>query len=372
MNPTVSDTGLQEKQRLRKQRHAMAFATYLVPLSLVVLCWHQGLLAVQVIYHFSAFTLIINLTILFLIHKNINLRFRDPSLTSLHIAVSPIPTLWVMYFLENGHARSIFMMILVLATLYGILELNTRRFLITCLWIFLLYSFMILALWWRKPEVLNLSLEFIQAAAFVLVMFSISIIGGFISSLRAVLRKRNYELQNALEKIEQLASIDPLTGVANRRRLFETLEEEVNRFSRGNLPLSVCLIDIDRFKQVNDDHGHLAGDEILRKVACCISEGMRSIDTFGRYGGEEFLMILPHTPIKGARLKAEKVRRRIASLAFPEIDKDLRITISAGVAGYRAGEDIDATLLRADRALYLAKQQGRNRVVSEKDGLSAG
>ncbi|MFW6284075.1 MAG: diguanylate cyclase [Desulfosalsimonas sp.] len=360
------DNHTKQKQTLRMRRHAMAFATYLVPMSLVVLCWSQNLLPEKVIYHFAAFVFVINSTILFLIRKNINLKFRDPSLTALHITVSCLPALYVMYFLEHGHARAIFMLVLLLAIIYGILELDTRGFLMACLWILSLYVLLIFVLWTKKPEVLDPSLEGIQIMAFALVLFSMSVIGGYISNLRGKLRSRNQELQTAIEKIDKLVSIDPLTEVCNRRRLFEVLTQETNRCSRGETPFSICLLDIDHFKQVNDTYGHMAGDEILCSIACSISRDIRNIDAFGRYGGEEFLLVLPQTPLSGAVVKAEKVRAQVAGLRFPDISEDLGVTVSIGVAQYRPPENIDITLLRADRALYAAKANSRNRVETEK------
>ena len=361
------DNHTKQKQTLRMRRHAMAFATYLVPMSLVVLCWSQGLLPEKVIYHFAVFVFAINFTILFLIQKNINLKFSDPSLTALHITVSCLPALYVMYFLELGHARAIFMLVLVLAVIYGILELDTRGFLMACLWILSLYVLLIIVLWAKKPEVLDPSLEWIQIIAFSLVLFSMSVIGGYISNLREKLRSRNQELQKAIEKIDKLVSIDPLTEVSNRRRLFEVLTQETNRCNRGEALFSICLFDIDHFKQVNDTYGHMAGDEILCHIACRISKNIRNIDTFGRYGGEEFLLVLPQTPLAGAAVKAEKVRCQVAGLRFPDISGDLGVTVSIGLARYRPPEDIDTTLLRADRALYAAKANGRNRVETEKN-----
>lgn len=361
------DNHTKQKQTLRMRRHSMAFATYLVPMSLVVLCWSQGLLPEKIIYHFAASVFVINFIILLLIQTNINLKFDDPSLTTVHISVSSVPALYVMYFLETGHSRAIFMLVLVLAVVYGILELNTRQFLITCLWIFFLYSILLFILWAQKPEDMDLSLEVIQVIAFVLVLFSMSVIGGYISNLREKLRSRNQELQKAIEKIDKLVSIDPLTQISNRRRLFEVLTQETNRCNRGETLFSICLLDIDHFKQVNDTYGHMAGDEILCHIACSISRNIRNIDAFGRYGGEEFLLVLPQTPLAGAAVKAEKVRCQVAGLRFPDISGDLGVTVSIGVAQYRPPEDNDTTLLRADRALYAAKANGRNRVETEKN-----
>ena len=365
METKIPDDKLQRKQTLRKKRHAMALVTYLVPLTVVLLCWHYGLAPSRAVYSFAVLVLLINLSILLVIHKNLNLKLRDPSMTVIHLSVSAIPMLWVMYFLEAGHARAVFMMFLVVAALYGILELNIRRFLLVCLWILGLYGILVVLLWWRKPYTLDFSMELIQAIAFVMVMFTTAMLGGFISSLRSKLRKRNTELREAVERIEELLNIDSLTGVNNRRHLFDVLAEEINRCSRGNMTFSLLLLDIDNFKKINDTYGHLAGDEILCRIAGDLSENTRIIDTFGRYGGEEFLMVLPQTPLEGAVTKAEKVRQQVESLTFPDIAKDLRITISIGVAAYRQGEHIDNTLLRADQALYAAKDTGRNRVATE-------
>ena len=367
METEIPDDKLQRKQTLRNRRHAMALVTYLVPLTVALLCWHYGLAPSRAVYSFAVLVLLINLSILFVIHKNLNLKLRDPSMTVIHLSVSAIPILWVMYFLEAGHARAVFMMFLVVAALYGILELNIRRFLMVCLWILGLYGILVLLLWWRKPYTLDFSMELIQAIAFVMVMFTTAMLGGFISSLRSKLRKRNTELREAVERIEELLNIDSLTGVNNRRHLFDTLTEEINRCSRGNMTFSLLLLDIDNFKKINDTYGHLAGDEILCRIAGDLSEDTRIIDTFGRYGGEEFLMVLPQTPLKGATTKAEKVRRQVESLTFPDIAKDVRITVSIGVAEYRQNEHIDNTLLRADQALYAAKDKGRNRVATEDE-----
>ncbi|MFW5936531.1 MAG: GGDEF domain-containing protein [Desulfosalsimonas sp.] len=370
METHFSDDKLQKKQTLRKKRHAMAFATYLVPLTVALLCWHYNLAPIRAVYYFAVLVLIISLSILFAIHKNLNLKLRDPSMTVIHVSVSAIPMLWVMYFLEAGHARAVFMMFLVVAALYGILELNFRRFLMVCLWMLCLYGILVLLLWWRKPQTLVFSMELIQAIAFVMVMITTAMLGGFISSLRSKLRKRNTELRDAIERIEELLNIDSLTGVNNRRHLFDVLCGEINRCNRGNMSFSILLLDLDNFKKINDTYGHLAGDEILCRIASSLSERTRIIDTFGRYGGEEFLMVLPQTPLEGAVTKAEKMRQQVETLTFSDIAKDLRITISIGVAAHRPGEHLDNTLLRVDQALYAAKDKGRNRVATEHEAAA--
>ena len=356
----------QARQALRKRRLGMAFLTYMVPLILVVLFWIHDMIPVKVVFHFAAYAVFLHLVFFFIFHTNINLKFREPSLTSIQMGMSILPALWVFYFLDDGQARAAMVMVVAAPLLYGILVLSIWQFIKVGVWFFSLYCVTLLAIWFRSPEVIVGPLEFIQAIAFALVIVTASAIGGFISGLRGKLRDRNEELKKAIARIEELVNIDPLTGVWNRHRLFEILIQEVNRYMRVNGDFSVCMLDIDHFKPINDTYGHQAGDEVLRTIAREVSGDLRVIDVFGRYGGEEFLMVLPETPLEGAVVKAERVRRQIEALRFPGISEKLRITVSIGVAGYREGEDIDETLSRADQYLYTAKKNGRNQVVSEQ------
>jgi diguanylate cyclase (GGDEF)-like protein len=228
------------------------------------------------------------------------------------------------------------------------------------LWFCGLYGLLLLSLWFFRPHVLSGELELLQTVGFLLVIAEITAIGGFISGLRGKLRQRNRELGEAMEQIRELVNVDSLTGVYNRRRLFEVIHEESSRYSRSPGSFSICLLDIDNFKQVNDTYGHQAGDAILQAVAQCVAKDLRTIDCFGRYGGEEFLMVLPQTPLDGACIKAERVLATVSSLKFPKIGDDFRITVSIGVAEYHNNENTDDTLLRADKALYEAKDAGRN------------
>jgi len=164
-------------------------------------------------------------------------------------------------------------------------------------------------------------------------------------------------------KVMKLAVVDDLTQVANRREVFFRLEEEIHRAQRYGTPLAVVVLDLDHFKNVNDRYGHLAGDETLRKVGTCVRNHIRVADIAGRIGGEEFLIVMPHTTSELAGYVAERIRRKIEDLTFPEIAEDLRISISAGVAELSAKEDAEQIVARADRAMYSAKHAGRNRVV---------
>jgi diguanylate cyclase (GGDEF)-like protein len=169
---------------------------------------------------------------------------------------------------------------------------------------------------------------------------------------------RNMQL---FQETRDLSLRDSLTGCFNRSHAIQTLTAELRRVSRTGTPLSVVMFDIDHFKAVNDQHGHLRGDELLAAVGRTLAQTMRASDVRCRYGGDEFLVILPDTPLRGARQVAEVIRRDIAALPFDAGDQ--RVTISVGVAAARPGDDNGAAVLeRVDAALYRAKEGGRNRV----------
>jgi len=173
------------------------------------------------------------------------------------------------------------------------------------------------------------------------------------------------ELLEKNAQLEALSVTDPLTGLANRRRLMTRLEEEVVRGRRHKTPLSVVMIDIDHFKQVNDTHGHAMGDEVLRNIGAMLKTGVRATDLAARFGGEELTLILPHTDLASAMQVAENLRQKFAALEHQLDGVTLQKTASMGVAA-REGEgeqpDAEHLLKRADEALYKAKQGGRNRV----------
>jgi len=161
------------------------------------------------------------------------------------------------------------------------------------------------------------------------------------------------------QKMRELSETDHLTGIYNRRKLFELLEGEVNMANRYDRPLSLLMFDIDRFKEVNDTFGHNIGDVVLKTTVRIIGGVIRRTDIFARYGGEEFILIMPETDLDSAQAVAEKIRGVIEHHLFPGAD---RITISIGIAAMSAEESDDALIRRADEALYAAKRGGRNRV----------
>jgi diguanylate cyclase (GGDEF)-like protein len=169
------------------------------------------------------------------------------------------------------------------------------------------------------------------------------------------------------EQLQQQSIRDPLTGLYNRRYLEESLPREEQRARRTGSSVGVIMLDVDHFKQVNDQHGHITGDEILKHLGQLLQHNTRGEDIACRYGGEEFILILPNTSLKDTLRKAETIRQLVETeIMLKHVEGAVRITLSAGVAAYpESGADLELVLQAADNALYQAKKQGRNRVICD-------
>lgn len=186
-----------------------------------------------------------------------------------------------------------------------------------------------------------------------------------IKRLQDELDQKNRELEEANKQLRKLSITDGLTGLFNHRHVHELLHEEHERSLRSGEPLGVAMLDLDRFKQVNDTYGHPTGDVILFETAEILRDTAREIDMVGRYGGEEFIALLPNTGEEEAARFAERVRKRVEEHVYRDEATEVRMTLSSGVAS-AAGEEVEGPevlLRRADDALYQAKESGRNRVV---------
>jgi diguanylate cyclase (GGDEF)-like protein len=221
------------------------------------------------------------------------------------------------------------------------------------------------AMWWLQaidparypPAVEALTFGYLSAA-----LVSIAVLTGEMSKLRSRLKRQKDELMTALTTIRTLATIDELTSLANRRYMNEVLAAEERRGRTGR-PACVALLDIDYFKQVNDRHGHAAGDAVLRSFAGAARAELRASDVLARWGGEEFLLMLPNTePAEAARV-LQRIGARVAAIAVPGFELARPVSFSGGLAARGDGESFDEAIGRADRALYQAKSSGRDRVV---------
>jgi diguanylate cyclase (GGDEF)-like protein len=180
------------------------------------------------------------------------------------------------------------------------------------------------------------------------------------------LRSLNEKLDIVNRELETLSVTDSLTQAYNRRYFFEQLASELSRAERYGKPLTCVLLDVDHFKQVNDRHGHLVGDRVLARIAEILRGNIRSADVMARFGGEEFVILLPQTEANRAATLVDRIRQEIERERFPATERGtLRVTVSAGIAPYEpvaSAEDPDALLRETDQALYRAKAAGRNRI----------
>jgi diguanylate cyclase (GGDEF)-like protein len=199
---------------------------------------------------------------------------------------------------------------------------------------------------------------------FVLVIGQCAFLGLFGATLRKILYQRSIELQAAYQRIEELAELDELTGAHNRRCIMRVLDAEIEKSRRTSKTCAIALIDLDWFKRINDAHGHPIGDEVLRTFAITIFANIRPTDSFGRYGGEEFLLVMPDTTTDVAQRMLERLRGIVADLDWSAFSPGLHVTISAGVTALRDIDTADTFLARVDSALYSAKAQGRNRIAT--------
>jgi len=190
---------------------------------------------------------------------------------------------------------------------------------------------------------------------------------GAIETLQDISARRQAEiaLQQSEERYRKLSATDGLTGLGNLRSCYECLDREISRCTRYNSPLSLLLFDVDNFKQYNDTWGHMEGDNALRNLATCISRNLRKTDSSYRYGGEEFVIILPETTLEQATILAERIRIDYAATVLTPADNvSVSCTVSIGIAQHLAGDTAKSFLNRADEGTYRAKAQGKNRVVT--------
>ena len=183
--------------------------------------------------------------------------------------------------------------------------------------------------------------------------------------LKRVLKEHNLtkERVRMMEKLQKLAVTDGLTKLYNSRSFYSQLETEVDRFNRYKHPLALLLLDLDHFKEYNDNYGHLEGDKVLVRFSQIIKSCLRTNDTAYRYGGEEFTVILPETGAEEAGTVAQRIRAALETERFVPLDgKPVKITISIGVTEYQAKEELSTFIQRADQAMYRSKQKGRNLV----------
>jgi len=363
VGPQPTARMLTRRVRQRRQVLGMSAASYLVDALILLLYVHAGTIPFVLAPAYAISGLLNVLFFLMLSETGLTERLRD------HYCVVPqlFTSLAIMLVFAwiAPEVGVVFLCTLFLIVNFGSLRATPRQ--AAALWTAMTAGLAVLFLLGDKPPQIphgNLIERLATLLTFALALGRCMFLGLFSSSMRQSLYQSGQKLKEAYRRIEELAELDELTGSFNRRCIMRMLEEEIGRARRAGSPCSIALIDLDWFKRINDAHGHPTGDEVLRTFAITVFANIRGIDRFGRYGGEEFLLVLPDTPQESAARTLDRLRAIIAELDWSAFSPGMRVTISAGLATLREGETSDSFLTRADGALYASKARGRNRVTS--------
>ncbi len=349
-------------QKLRLYRFYLALASYGV-CWFVVVCfslWGVFRLSFPQTLFFVFCSIMGNLVFYLIFRTGLNRRFKDPSLTTPQIVEGTVFIMGVIYF-TNAY-RGTLLLLYFIAFIFGVFRYNRRQFIVMALFGTCSYGLVIALLAWRHPEVVVLKVDILQGIVLAVTLLWFSVVGGYLSDLRKRLTRSYAALSHAYQKMEEIATHDELTGLLNRRRIMEYVVHEKDRSDRFGTPFSIALVDVDFFKRINDTFGHAVGDEVLSTFGVLVGHCIRKVDKVGRYGGEEFLILLVGATLDNAVCCLERCRRSIATARFPSLPEGYGVTISCGVVEYRQGETVDTLLRRADEALYRAKHAGRNTV----------
>jgi diguanylate cyclase (GGDEF)-like protein len=342
------------------KRLLIASTTYVLGFLFLALCSVLRLLAPDRLIVIGLVFLVSNVAWFAAFRSGWNLRFKDPSLTQAQVCVAAGLVALILVLGERVHFLAVPFYSAIFV--FAMLRLRPRELVVVEIFVLATYCVAIAIRMQLYGSRLDLRVEAINAAVVVLSSVWYAMAASYISDLRARLRA-------SVATIEQLASRDSLTDTWNRRRIDELLLSELQRQARLGGRLCVCLVDLDHFKSINDRFGHLVGDTVLKNVAQAMNAQLRSMDQLGRFGGEEFLIVLPGASLDDARACAERLLCGVADLAVLPSPAD-RVTISIGVAECDSGEPLEALLSRVDTALYRAKREGRNRVAVD-DARSA-
>ena len=286
-------------------------------------------------------------------------RFRDPSLTGAQVfAACGINLLGLLLAPQIAY---MFIVNLFVPLSFGGLHFSRRQFLFAWLLVSLAFGG---ALWMMGPA-LGSGLgtptgRLLFWAVLTLAVGRFLAVNAEVSRLRSRLVDKNHELAAATAKLGELATHDELTGVWNRREFLNLLAAERARAGRGGPGFCVAMVDADHFKRVNDAYGHLAGDQALHELARLLQGTLRTEDCLARYGGEEFAVLLVGSAAEAAPAALERMRSAVQAHDWQRLAPGIDLTISAGIATWRPGEDMGQVLSRADGALYEAKEAGRN------------
>jgi diguanylate cyclase (GGDEF)-like protein len=347
------------RQAVRLRRFLLAAATYAICAALLVLAYVFKLIELEPMLVLIAAMALINVSLFFLFRTGFNLRFRDPSLTWGQTFTANIVLMYAIYSFNQGRAFGLMIFLFILT--FGVFQFSTREFVTITLQILAGYALVINLLMVFKPDTVNVYLEWFQWAGLASLLPLFAVVGGRISALRQRLRRSNEELRSALGAVRQVATHDALTGLPNRVLFNEELLHALAKVERHHRPMALFVLDLDRFKVINDTLGHAFGDRVLQEVGKRLLGCVRESDIVARLGGDEFVVLLEEF---GDHANLTDVARKLlASVAdLNAIDgREIGLSVSIGVCtAPDDGRDQKTLFANADIAMYRAKDMGRN------------
>ena len=353
--------GLDPAQRIRLRQTSLASALMVV--SIIVLHYavrigggEQGLL----LWGWTAVSLGGMAAVFAAIRSGWSLRFRDPSLTSLQIAFAI--TAAAIGYAQAGPLRGAVFPVLTLILMFGMFQLRAGNAYALSLFALGLFGAVMAVMALRQPERYPPAVEVGHFLMLACMLPAVATLTARLSRIRRRLREQREELGRALAQLQAIATRDELTGLPNRRQMQALMDQELLRSLRHHHDFCIALVDLDHFKRINDVHGHAAGDAVLCAFAQAGQAALRATDVLARWGGEEFVVLLPDTAMPPALGGMERLRQHVAALDIAFGGSRVSVTVSIGLTGHHRAETLAQTLERADRLLYQAKAEGRDRI----------
>jgi diguanylate cyclase (GGDEF)-like protein len=359
---TLADWALGRDPRTRRYMLFVlpTIQLYAVTIGVLLHSVYLGLLDPLTAYFLTACGVVTYVTVYVLVRSGWSLRLKDPVLAFPHALASV--TICVMAFMELGEHRSNVMILIGQTIVAAMFRLKPAKVLLLGALTVAMLTVATVVLTWHDP----VHYPAITSWAILLVggsaLLVLSMVAKWISDIGVRLGRQAKELAEAVRTVEQMATTDMLTGLLNRRVVTDMAEAELKLIERSGSPLCVAVIDLDHFKDINDRFGHHAGDTALKEFAQCTAPQLRQVDKLARWGGEEFLLLLPQLTQAEALTALERLRKTVEGLVFKD-HALMRLTFSVGIAQVQPGETLEQLVDRADHAVYDAKRAGRNRCV---------
>lgn len=354
-----------EKQAIRLRRATLANLGTLGNIFLCALAAYLGYFVIDWPYVVGIATVIWlgHCFMVLAIYKQWNLRLKDASMTFPQMFWVAMGISILMFFADD--IRTLLLMAYLLILSFGAFRLRRAGFYVFTFITLLSYGLSLSMIYRVRPDAINLAQEFFVFVGFVMVIMGFAFMGSEFSSLRQALGERHRQLKSAMSKIEELAITDELTGLYNRRHVMEILNQQRALANRSHYRFTVCFLDLDHFKKVNDQYGHPFGDKVLKRFSSLIRTCLREVDIGARIGGEEFILILADTGQEDAYEVVRRMAKKWQQTQF-EPHTGLVMTLSAGITEFHPPETIETMIERADELLYEAKNDGRNCIKIEQ------